>query len=178
VQVQVRHPRLRYRMNAQPLGLLPEVARDQRLDHVGLDLLRKTLANNRSRNMAAPEAGNARYLLIFLDQRIGLPVDICDWNLHLNLALGGAFVGRAVFGRAVLDISGAHSNLSKAVAAAESGGKSLDCDALCLSLSVKTLEEQRQTAEGAVLPTKVIRVTSGEQFRRTGGVTIPIPRLV
>jgi hypothetical protein len=159
-------------MNAQPLGLLPEVARDQRLDHVGLDLLRKTLANDRRRNMAAPEAGNTRYLLIFLDQRIGLPVDIGDRNLHLNLAFGGAF-----FGRAVLGLSGAHSNLSKTAAAAESGGKRLG-DALCLSLSVKTLEEQRQTAEGAVLPTKVIRVTSGEQFRRTGGVTIPIPRLV
>ena len=36
----------------------------------------------------------------------------------------------------------------------------LDCDALYLSLSVKTLEEQRQTAEGEVLPTKV----TGEAF--------------
>ena len=70
--------------------------------------------------MAAPEAGNTRYLLIFLDQRIGLPVDIRDRNLHLNLAFGGAFFGRAVFG-----LSGAHSNLSKAAAAAESGGKRL-----------------------------------------------------
>jgi hypothetical protein len=34
-------------------------------------------------------------------------------------------------------------------------GKRLACDALCLSLSVKTLEEQRQTAEREVLPTKV-----------------------
>src|SRR6267378_4703467 len=110
-------------MNAQPLCLLPEVARDQRLDHVGLDLFRKPLANNRRRNMAAPEAGNTRYLLIFLDQRIGLPVDIRDRNLNLNLALGGAFFGRAVLGRAVLDISGAHKCLSKAAAAAESEGK-------------------------------------------------------
>src|SRR6266852_1324180 len=160
VHMQVRHPRLRYRMQAQPLSLLPEEARDQRFDHVGLDLFRKTLANNRRRNMAAPEARNPRYLLIFLDQRIGLPVDIRDRDLHLNLAFGGAFFGRAFLGRAVLDISGAHSNLSKAVAAAESGGKWLDCDALCLSLSVKTLEEQRQTAEGEVLPTKV----TGEAF--------------
>ncbi len=90
VQAQVRHPRLRYRMQAQPLGLPPEEARDERLDHVGLDFFRKTLANNRRRNMAAPEAGNARHLLIFLDQRIGLPVDILDRNLNRNLALGGA----------------------------------------------------------------------------------------
>ena len=118
MQVQVRHSRLRYGMNTQPLGLLPEVARDQRLDHVGLDLFRKALANNRRWNMAAPEAGNTCYLLIFLDQRIGLPVDIRDRDLNLNLAFGGAFLGRAV-----LDISGAHSNLSKAVATAESEGK-------------------------------------------------------
>ena len=84
VQVQVGDPRLRYRMQAQPLGLLPEEARDQRLDHVGLDLFRKTLANNRRRNMAAPEAGNARHLLIFLDQRFGLPVDFFDRNLDLR----------------------------------------------------------------------------------------------
>src|SRR6202165_1086086 len=92
------------------------------------------ISSERRRNMPAPEAGNTRYLLIFLDQRIGLPVDIRDRNLHLNLAFGGAFfgravLGRAVLGRAVLDISGAHSNLSKAVAAAESGGKWLGCAA-------------------------------------------------
>ena len=69
VQVQVGHPRLRYWMQAQPLGLLPEKSRDQRLDHVGLDLFGETLADNRRWNMAAPEAGNARHLLIFLDQR-------------------------------------------------------------------------------------------------------------
>ena len=127
--------------------------------------------------MAAPEAGNTRYLLIFLDQRIGLPVDIRDRDLNLNLALGGAFLGRAVLGRVVLDISGAHSNLSKAVAAAESEGK-FSAARYAATLSVKTLEEQRQTAERAALPTKVIRVTSGGQFTRTGGVTIPIPRFV
>jgi len=54
--------------------------------------------------MAAPEAGNARHLLIFLNQRIGLPVDILDRNLNLNLAFGRAFFG----------LSGAHSYLSKA----------------------------------------------------------------
>src|SRR6266478_3596000 len=160
VQAQVRHPRLRYGMNAQPLSLLPEVARDQRLDHVGLDLFRKALANNRRRNMAAPEAGNTRYLLIFLDQRIGLPVDVRDGNLHLNLALGGAFLGRAVLG-----LSGTHSNLSKASAAAESEGK-FSAARYAATLSVKTLEEQRQTAEGEVLPTKV----TGECFVRRGFV--------
>src|SRR5260370_39094896 len=122
VHMQVRHPRLRYGMQAQPLSLLPEEARDQRFDHVGLDLFRKTLSNNRRWNMATPEAGNARYLLIFLDQRIGLPVDIIDRNLHLNLAFGGVLFSGAFFG-----LSGAHNYLSKAAAATESVGKWLRC---------------------------------------------------
>ncbi len=40
--------------------------------------------------MAAAEAGNARHLLIFLDQRVGLPVDVRDRNLNRDFALGGA----------------------------------------------------------------------------------------
>ena len=107
--------------------------------------------------MAAPEAGNTRYLLIFLDQRIGLPDDVRDRDLHLNLALGGAFLGR-VFG-----LSGAHNCLSKAAATAESEGK-FSLAPYAATLSVKTLEEQRQTAEGLFLPTKV----TGEAFVWTG----------
>src|SRR5271157_4401706 len=95
--------------------------------------------------MAAPEAGNARHLLIFLDQRIGLPVDVLDRNLNHDLAFRGAF----------FSFSGAHNYLSKTAAPAETGGKSLGCDAGAATLSVKTLEEQRQTAKGDDLPTKV-----------------------
>ena len=69
--------------------------------------------------MAAPEAGNVRYLLIFLDQRLGLPIHILDWNLNFNLALGGAFFGR-IFVRTIFDLSRAHSYLSSPAAAAES----------------------------------------------------------
>src|SRR5208282_915993 len=57
-------------------------------------------------------------------------------------------------------------------------GRSSAATPCAVSLSVKTPEEQRQTAEGYILPTKVINVTSGGQFRRTGGNTTPIPRLV
>src|ERR1019366_5281575 len=102
---------------------------------------RKTLANNRRRNMAAPEAGNTRHLLIFLDQRIGLPVDILDRNLNLNLAFGGAFVGRAFFG-----LSRAHNHLSRTAAAAEPGGKWLGCDAMCRNLECK--DSRRATSNG------------------------------
>jgi len=99
VQVQIGDPRLRYWMQAQPLSLQSRRARDQGLDHVGLDLFRKTLANDRRRNVAAPEARNARHLLIFLDQRIGFAGDMLDRNLNLNLAFGGAFFGRVFVGR-------------------------------------------------------------------------------
>ena len=68
--------------------------------------------------MAAPEAGDTRYLLIFLDQRLGLPIHILDRNLDLNLTLGGAFLGR-IFVRTIFDLSRAHSYLSSVAAAAE-----------------------------------------------------------
>src|SRR5208282_786296 len=101
--------------------------------------------------MAAAEAGNARHLLIFLDQSVGLPVDILDRNLNRDLALGGAFFRRAFF-----NISRAHSCLSSVAAAAESGEKCSAATLFATNLSVKTIEEQRQTAEGDFLLTKVI----------------------
>jgi len=70
--------------------------------------------------VAAAEAGNACHLLIFLDQEVGLPVDVLEWNLDLNFALGGAaffdgtVVRRTVFDRRIFDLSRAHSNLSNA----------------------------------------------------------------
>ena len=103
--------------------------------------------------MTAPEAGDARYLLVFLDQRFGLPVDVLDWNLDLNLALGGAFLGR-IFVSTIFNLSRAHNYLSSAAAVAESG-QMFCSNALCRDLSVKTIEEQRQTAEGEAIPTKV-----------------------
>jgi hypothetical protein len=110
--------------------------------------------------MAAAEAGNACHLLIFLDQRVGLPVDILDRNLNRDLALGGAGFGRN-FGRsfrgcAFFSIRGAHSCLSSAVAAAESGGNCSAATPFAANLSVKTMEEQRQTAERVFLLTKVM----------------------
>src|SRR5271154_4895519 len=106
--------------------------------------------------MAAAEAGNACHLLIFLNQRVGLPVDVCDRNLNRDLALGGACLGRNFRGRAVLDISGAHSCLSSAAAAAESGGNCSAATLCATNLSVKTLEERRQTVERDFLLTNVI----------------------
>src|SRR5579859_1220261 len=148
-------------MQAETLRFAPEKLGNQSFDHVGLDFFGKTLADNRRGNVAAAEAGNSRHLLIFLDQRVGLPVDVLDGNLNYDLAFGGAVFRRAFFGRTIFGLSGAHDYLSKTAMAAESGEKLPRCDAGAASLSVKTLEEQRQTAEGDVL-------RKAGSFRRRG----------
>src|SRR6202167_6510543 len=56
VKMQVSDARLRYGMQAKPLGFLAEEARNQRFYHVGLDLFRKALANDRRRDVPAPGA--------------------------------------------------------------------------------------------------------------------------
>jgi hypothetical protein len=160
-------------MQAKPLGFLAEEARNQGFYHVGLDLFGKALANDRRRDMPAPEARDAGHLLVFLDQRIGLAVDIRDWNLNFDLTFGGAFFARIFFG-----FGGAHNSLSQAPAAAESEELCSAATPCSATLSVKTPEEQRQTEEGDAGLTKVINVTSGGQLSRTGGVTMPIPRVV
>ena len=98
-------------MQAQPLCFPPEKLGDQGLDHVGLDLFGEALTNNRRRNMAAAKPGNTGDFLIFLDQRVGLAVDVRDRNLNLNLALGAAF----------FCFSGAHNYLSKTAHGREGG---------------------------------------------------------
>src|SRR5438128_11169618 len=89
-------------MHAEPLCLLPEKSRDQSLDDIGLNFFRKTLADDRRRHMASPKAGQARHLLIFLNQRIGLARYFLRWDLNFNFALGGALVS----------FRGAHNRLS------------------------------------------------------------------
>ena len=97
--------------------------------------------------MAAPEAGNARHLLVFLDQRVGLAGDIRYRDLNLDLTFGCAlFI--CVFG----SFSGAHNNLSKAQNRKGSRSAATACS---LALSVKTVEEQRQTEEPFFVLTKV-----------------------
>ena len=160
VQVQVGHPRLRYGMQTQSLSLLPEETRNQRFNHVGFDLFGKTLADDGRRNMAAPEAGNACQLLIFLDQRIGLAIDIRDRDFDLNLALGGAFpgytflgcvfLGRAIrrvfLGRAVFNLSGAHKVPFQCGRGSRVGRKLLRCDTLYRNPECK--DSRRATSNG------------------------------
>src|SRR6267154_486906 len=104
MQMQVSDPRLRYGMQAQPLGFLAKEARDQSFHHVGFDFFREALANDRGRDVTAPEAWDTRYLLILLDQGFGLAVDVRERNLDFDLALGGAFFRGAVFAQAFLGV--------------------------------------------------------------------------
>src|SRR6516164_873175 len=90
-------------MQPEPLRLVAEKPRDQRLNDVGFDFLRETLTDNRRRHMPAAEAWQAGHLLIFLNQRFGLTHDFFGRYLDLNLALGRAF----------FSFGGAHSNLSR-----------------------------------------------------------------
>src|SRR5277367_5464147 len=152
--MQIGDSRLRYRMQAQPLRFLAEKPRNKRFDHIGFDFFRETLTDDGRRNVAAAEAGNAGHLLIFLDQRFGLSIDVRDRNLNSDFALGAA-AARAFLSSVFFCFSGAHNYLSSAAAADESGENCSAAISSTATLSVKTLEEQRQTAEGDLLPTKV-----------------------
>jgi len=70
------------------LGARPLAGRsgDEGLDHISLDFFGKALANDGGRHVATPEAGNARHLLVFLNERLGLPVHVRDGNLDFDLA--------------------------------------------------------------------------------------------
>ena len=70
VQVEVGDLRLRHRDQTLLVGLLAEVARDQGLDHVALQVFGKALPDDGGGHMSAAEAGEARQLLILLDQGI------------------------------------------------------------------------------------------------------------
>ena len=98
MHMQVSHSRLRHRMDPQPLRLPAKIARNQRFHYIGFDFFGKPLANDRRRHMSAPEARNARNLLILLNQRLSLTADFRCRYLDLDFAL-----------RAVLCFCGAHS---------------------------------------------------------------------
>src|SRR5208282_2365057 len=69
-----------------------------------------------------------------------------DRNLNHNLALGGAGFRRTFRGRAFFGLSRAHNYLSSTVAAAESGGKGLACNALFRIAECK--DYRRATSNG------------------------------
>src|SRR5215471_19647753 len=85
--VQIGDPRLRHRNESQPFRLLAEELGNQSVDNVVLNLLFETLTNDGCGDMSSPESRDARQLLIFLHQGLGLPRNVLGWNLDFNLAL-------------------------------------------------------------------------------------------
>jgi hypothetical protein len=77
--------------------------------------------------MPSPKAGQAGQLLIFLNQRFGLPGYFLRWNLDLNLALGSTF----------FDFRGAHNRLSINVRLAAESRLPLRSRANCRKLECK-----------------------------------------
>jgi hypothetical protein len=89
--MQVSDLRLGNGMQSLLVGLAAEIARDERFHHFALDVLRKALPNDRSRNFALAEAGDASQLLKLLDDDFGLPGHFLSWDVDFNLAFAGVF---------------------------------------------------------------------------------------
>ena len=90
LQVKIGDLRLRNRDQSLLVGFFAEIARDQRLDHIALQVFGKTLADDGCGHMSAAEAGDARQLLIFLDQGCSLAIYFFDRNFNCDLPPGAA----------------------------------------------------------------------------------------
>ena len=67
MEMEIGHSWLRNRVHTQAFRLLPEIARDQSFDNIGLDFFGETLPDDRRGHMASPETWQARHLLVFLN---------------------------------------------------------------------------------------------------------------
>src|ERR1019366_7749778 len=126
-------------------SFLLKVTGNKGIDHVILNILRKTLPDNRSRSMPLAEAWNTRQFLILLDQLVGFADNLDRWDFDLNLSPGIAGGGdrRAGFSR-THDMPfrckpDSFGRASLGIKRAEPQGS---------NLSVKTEGERRQTRTG------------------------------
>ena len=71
---------------------LAEVARNQRLDNIALQIFFEPLPDDGRRHVPAPKAWQARHLLILLDDGLSLASDGLRRNLHGDLALDAVFL--------------------------------------------------------------------------------------
>ena len=92
MNVQIGDSRLRNRNHAELLGLFAEVARNQRLDNIALQIFFEPLPDDGRRHVPAPKAWQARHLLILLDDGLSLASDGLRRNLHGDLALDAVFL--------------------------------------------------------------------------------------
>ena len=87
MEMQVGDTRLRDRNQPLLLRFFAEIARSQSLDHIVLQTIAKTLANNRSRHMPGAKSRQARTLLVALDLRLSLAGNFGGGNLNRNFPL-------------------------------------------------------------------------------------------
>src|SRR5215472_1292036 len=135
MDMKVRHSRLGDGSQAQLVGLLTKVTGNQGVDHVGLDVFGKPLANDRRRYVSLAEAWQAGQLLILLNQSLSLACYSVRRNLDCDLSLGtGTSIG---FGGTHIYLSAA--NRPRGFLTRTEWSK----------LSVKTDGEHRQTLKGS-----------------------------
>ena len=89
VDVKVGNPGLRNRSQVLFLGFFAEVAGNQRVDDLALNIVSETLANHRGRNLAFAEARHARQLLIAVHDAFGFGFHYISRNLDGKFALAG-----------------------------------------------------------------------------------------
>src|SRR6266496_6430375 len=87
VRVQVGDAGLRNRHQAEPLGFFAEIFRNECVNDIILYVLRKPLANDGGRHMAAAKSRNTGQLLVFLDQRVGFAGDFLRRHFDFDLSL-------------------------------------------------------------------------------------------
>ena len=92
LNVQLGDARLRHRDHPQLLGFFAEIAGDQRLHYVALQILGKAVTDHRRWHVPLAESGQPRHLLIFQDDGFGLASDFIGGDFHRNLPLDTVFI--------------------------------------------------------------------------------------
>src|SRR5208282_3265650 len=106
MHVQIGDAGLRNRDQSLLFSFPAEVFRNQRLDHIILQAIAETLADDGGGHMSGAKAGQPRTLLIALNLRFGLARNFRSWDLDRDLPFD-IFLVRFGFSR-VLSFCGAH----------------------------------------------------------------------
>ena len=94
VNVQVGDARLGHGNHPELFGLFAEVARDQGLDHIALQVFFEALPDDGCGHVSGAEARQAGHLLIFLDNHFHFASDFLGGDFDRNLAFDAVLVLR------------------------------------------------------------------------------------
>ncbi len=92
VNVQVGHARLRDRNHPELFRLFAEIPRNERLDHIALEIFFKPLPDDSGRNVSCAEPRQPCNLLIFLNERFRFARDFFRRNLDRDLPVHSVFI--------------------------------------------------------------------------------------